>query len=364
MTANHKISTFAHNIGLYIAFFCIGLGLISIISSNWQEIPDIIKLAADFILLSGAAYCTYWGWSYNKAVVRESAVIFNAILIMASIGLIIQVYQLQIEPYYIILIWSFLTLPLIALTRKKILALVWIPLFIYAVSVFFIHHPIFHFLFRYLSISPIAVLIFINTIFVLIYLILKFWTAPKLPEFVLAYKFWLIVNFTFMVLQLDFLQRETFFYEIYYQLSNYHSLPDLPFYFQPYLITAVAIALIYGLSWKLRAGCLFTNILAISWIYGFFVPEGSLYGMLYTLAVLLVIGISGYKKGYIRQINTAGILAAIRIFIGYIQVFGTLLMTGIGLVASGILILIFIYGIKFLNRVTKSSIQEQSHEQK
>lgn len=39
--------------------FCIGLGILSLIASNWQEIPDSLKLSADILLLGLTAVGAY-----------------------------------------------------------------------------------------------------------------------------------------------------------------------------------------------------------------------------------------------------------------------------------------------------------------
>ena len=41
-----------------LAVFCIGLGILSLIASNWQEIPDSLKLSADILLLGLIVFTT------------------------------------------------------------------------------------------------------------------------------------------------------------------------------------------------------------------------------------------------------------------------------------------------------------------
>lgn len=63
-----KMSTLARSLGLYIAFFCIGLGLISVISSNWQQIPSAVKLTVTALLLALTAAGIYISWQTEQVL--------------------------------------------------------------------------------------------------------------------------------------------------------------------------------------------------------------------------------------------------------------------------------------------------------
>ena len=108
----------------------------------------------------------------------------------------------------------------------------------------------------------------------------------------------------------------------------------------------------------LKTGYLYAIIIGLTYLYALIAPvlaplSDDLPRFIYCLSVLLAMGIYGYQKRRPRLINTAALLAALRIFVGYIQVFGNLLTTGIGLIATGLLILVFIWGLRFIKRQTQ-----------
>ena len=72
-----KIDTLARSIGLYIAFFCIGLGLISVISSNWQDISEFAKLTAAAIILAVTAAGIFISRQKEKRTLSEALIIFD-----------------------------------------------------------------------------------------------------------------------------------------------------------------------------------------------------------------------------------------------------------------------------------------------
>lgn len=112
-----------------LAVFCIGLGILSLIASNWQEIPDSLKLSADILLLGLTAVGAYRFYNRGKWYF-EALVIGYATLILASIGLIGQVFQLQPVGLRAYLLWSVLVLPMALFSKKAVLPLVWIPVFV------------------------------------------------------------------------------------------------------------------------------------------------------------------------------------------------------------------------------------------
>ena len=94
-----KMGALARNLGLYIAFFCIGLGLISVISSNWQQIPSAVKLSVTALLLMLTPAAIYLSRRQDKFFLTEALIIFDAAFIMTAIGLLLQIYHLQYLPY-------------------------------------------------------------------------------------------------------------------------------------------------------------------------------------------------------------------------------------------------------------------------
>lgn len=64
-----------------------------------------------------------------------------------------------------------------------------------------------------------------------------------------------------------------------------------------------------------------------------------LWGAVLSLAMLGLVAVYAYKTGSIRLLNLATALSAFRFFAVYLQVFGSLLSTGVGLIISGFVLL-------------------------
>ena len=58
------------------------------------------------------------------------------------------------------------------------------------------------------------------------------------------------------------------------------------------------------------------------------------------MSILAEIIYFGFKQDCPKIVNAAGALAALRIFGVYLQVFGSLLTTGLGLISSGLVLLL------------------------
>jgi len=113
---------------LLLGVFLIALGVISVVAANWDGISDIIKLVADFMIMAAVAYGTFWAWKAQKNIWFEGGMLALFMLAGASIGLVGQVFQLNGSFASAGLLWSFMTLPLIMVTKRKLLPSLWVPL--------------------------------------------------------------------------------------------------------------------------------------------------------------------------------------------------------------------------------------------
>ncbi len=109
--------------------FVILLGLISIIASNWEKIPASAKIIADFTLFATIIIATYKAYDYGKKKTCEALLFAIFMMTGATIGLVAQIYQLSGSFSASCLAWSALTLPLVFLTKIKLVPLIWVPMF-------------------------------------------------------------------------------------------------------------------------------------------------------------------------------------------------------------------------------------------
>lgn len=53
---------------LILGAIIVGIGIISLIAANWDQIPDALKLVGNFTLLTGLAIATVHSWETKKAI--------------------------------------------------------------------------------------------------------------------------------------------------------------------------------------------------------------------------------------------------------------------------------------------------------
>ena len=116
---------------MLLGIFTVGLGIISLIASNWQDIGRTAKLATMLALLAGTGGLV-WHWqSQGKRAAAEKMLLGEFFLVGAGIGLIIQVFQLSGGKIYDPLaVWCLVAAPLLFVTGQKLVSYFWVPLFL------------------------------------------------------------------------------------------------------------------------------------------------------------------------------------------------------------------------------------------
>ena len=133
---------------LILGVLIIGIGLISIIAANWDQIPDVVKLSTNFILLITLAFITFKSWESEKSIRLEVLLFAFMIHILATIGLISQVFHTGGNLYQALLLWSLISFGVMLASRGLIVPLMWAGAFlfgiIYSAMVATELEPIFH----------------------------------------------------------------------------------------------------------------------------------------------------------------------------------------------------------------------------
>lgn len=120
-----------YRILMTLGIFTLGVGVISIVAANWQDISDMLKLAAMFILLLFVAGGTLYYLKQNKMKIAEKWALSEFLFSGASIGLIIQVFQLSGGKIYAPLgVWAAMTFSLLFVSKQKLISYFWMPLFL------------------------------------------------------------------------------------------------------------------------------------------------------------------------------------------------------------------------------------------
>lgn len=104
----------------------IGLGFVAVVAANWEEIPAGAKLAADLLLTGLCAAFVFVAWQRDREWPRELGALLLFGLVIGSIALIGQVYQLQSDSWQALVTWLALSTPFLALvTFSRLVGALW-----------------------------------------------------------------------------------------------------------------------------------------------------------------------------------------------------------------------------------------------
>ncbi|MDE0119113.1 MAG: DUF2157 domain-containing protein [Bdellovibrionales bacterium] len=117
---------------LIIAAVSAGLGILSLVASNWNFIPDAIKLTFYFLLMGFLAFAIIK--MKDNPPWFEALLALFLFLCMGGIGLIAQIYNLEGGGWRAFLLWSVITFGLMLFSQKQITTDIW--LFVFSFSFF------------------------------------------------------------------------------------------------------------------------------------------------------------------------------------------------------------------------------------
>ncbi len=352
----HNQPTFLYSM-LFLGIFCIGLGIISVISSNWEAIPATVKLLADFVLLVLSAWGIYLSYKAEKSLWTEVLLFFYALLILGSIGLTGQIFNLPSALYKALLFWSVLVFPLLLVSRRILLPVIWIPVFFTAFFLFCWEIPQIRYYADYLTNAfPALLEIIIMFALILIYSLMKYFVPKHFENIIRAMGVWVGIILAGEVILLDIASFGIFHSKIFISSSFFASIS---LKLMVWGGISLAVAALYVVSSYYKVCGLSVRALAIIFLYTLIaqlLPESEtafeIWGALLSLTILSLLGRYACKINSGRMFNLVTALIAFRIFIIYLQVFGSLLTTGVGLIISGTVLLLIMLGwIKFRYRL-------------
>lgn len=330
-----------------LSIFAILVGVLSIIASNWQDIPGMVKIVVhvgiNIIVGSFAVFADRRG----KDIWREGATLALFGLTFTLIVLIGQVYQMTGSLPNAMILW------VVATT-----AFVWQMAKTHAVNAIWVlvtSAALMSYLFQYLEKSS-DIVQFYGTLGMSVYLPLIFvWLGTSN-----------ILNAIKPVLK-DILVRLG---SVWLLVGASAGLAFWGYGFNKYfndcfVIMAVGLSgmvahAMYHNFYKdnetLKIGALFVAISFCLMCFSGFIPGGPVpvLSALLFIGYWVFIGWIGQKLDIQRLVSISIFIIAIRIFAVYIELFGTLLTTGFGLIASGLIMLGLIYAARKMNvRLTK-----------
>lgn len=121
------------NVFLFLGVFAIGCGVCALIAANWQDIPDAVKLNGIYLLMAGLVVAAERMQKTNSAAF-EAILFFYMLMLFAAIGLNGQVFHLVSDSWKAFMFWSFLAFPLLFLTKKVPFGYAWGVIFLCSLS--------------------------------------------------------------------------------------------------------------------------------------------------------------------------------------------------------------------------------------
>lgn len=312
---------------VFVSILFIGFGTISIIAANWDAIHYTIKLIADFILLGACCYGVYYTYGKEKKIYFEALLFLFALLCLASIGLIAQIYQLQSDGPIAFLLWSSMMLPLTFFSKKVIFPFIALTTFFFS-SAYYLDSYIYDLFMKWY----VGVYITFSLLLIIAYQSMKLFIPDKAIGFCKCIKFYLI---TFLVI-------ETFCadFDMYSFFGLYTGQYVKEFAVLLFVILSLT-AITYFLGY-LNKNNFFLPITISFIILASFIPLG----FVVSIGVLSVLAYYAYNQKQVKLLNFAIFTIAARVFILYSKIFASLMTNGFGFIISGCVLLLLVFGWK------------------
>lgn len=317
--------------------FTIGVGLISLIAANWGDIPRLVKLLAMLGLFGVNAYGLLRAQGRQHRWIIDALALGYFALTLASIALVGQTYQLAGEAYQALLLWVAVGSPALWLAKGAFAAIVFLGALAGTCAVSF--DPLVDLLghdhhaailvraglgsaaaFGPLLVASLMPLQRVRPVFAATYERLG-WGVFVLAASCGVHTWYLSID-TNDVRDAWVGARAV---SVFVALS---------------LWRVQGLASRAHTEWLLPARVLIGVASAVTGL-GVLVPHApaALVGALGFVAVWALVAWCGYRAHVMRIVNLATAVIAARAFIVYIEVMGSMLVTGAGLIVSGVLLL-------------------------
>lgn len=315
----------------------IGIGIISLIASNWEDIPGTVKLLVDLLVLVGIAVGIIVAEKHNKPILFDMLAVLFVFLCIASIGLISQVYHTGGELYQALIMWSVITFPLCGLGKKMFLPYLWVTGVVTLCLVWCFSDD------SWWSGDAMYFLPFLVIPFLCLIAGLLFRWMASLKRFSSVFYIAGVLSFIYAVVMTDVIL--TCDADEIFDIGWPEHIPLMVIVSIAYFLLAFASGFRKKEKWVIVATSLFTLCV---WLLPKLFWPGSSYdfedyglflGPLYSVIALCLLAIFFSIKGYKRLFHLTTLSTGIRFLIVYFEVLENLAFTGIGLVVSGLIIL-------------------------
>lgn len=345
--------------GLYgTGAFSVLVGILAIVASNWQIIPAETKLIVHLLINVGAAYGVYQFDIHNKRLLRELFIFGFMGLTLTLIALTGQVFHLNGSIASALVLWMVLTTPFVlTFGHTKISLFPWIISFVTAISAVMYEYI-------YPSLSDTAQLVVSVGIWTMLPVIFVQSSAAvqklKRPE---------LQNLLFYMGIAGAAIIANICCQLWY-VDLEDSLGIQILVLGSFALTAMLISM-------MRFPTEFTVVQDIKntrlFLWGslgasaipFALPgvESDILGAATFIGYWIFLGYIGQITGRQNLVSLAITVIALRIYVIYLEVFGTLLQSGFGLIFSGLLLMGMVAGIRYTKNVlTIGKLEGDDHE--
>lgn len=316
------------NTFLTLGVSIISLGILAFIAANWENISGNVKLIIDFMILSGAAWYIYYLSNKEKIILRDRMIVFFQLMILVSIGLISQVFHTSGKLYEALFLWIGITLPIVLHAQNKF------PSHILFIAVYGSTFIFFIDIFDMYKRSVVFVVqLLIPITFLLIGILINIFKMKSIQRFGLSSIFWGTLSIMLGTFGLHFLEPFD---------------ADSKFYSVSILYFSVSSLILSFLIFKIKkVSSIFVLLIAILYLGIYLLrvngKSTDFFDALFFIFIWIFIGLLFLNLRYNRIFELSIVVVGLRFLVVYFQIFDSLLMTSLGLVLSGFLILLVVY---------------------
>ena len=344
---------------LWVGSFTILIGILSIVAANWQVIPPYAKVIVHLMFNAGMAAGVYIADKRGKELVREFCLVGLLGLSLTIIGLVGQVFQLNGSIAGALMLWAIITSPaMLVYGKTKISLLPWIASFIAGIV-----GAMIEFVYPGLNndqgmVVTVGFYSFLPMLFILFARYSDGLNRPMLQKIMTITGVVAIILGANLACQLWY-TGDTF--------------DDVLYYFFTVLLLATAAAganfvKVYGdfktEELKQNVKLLLVGSFAASALSFMFLGVESSFLAAATFAVYwLYLGVVFQRMNMHGLVSLSLVMVAGRIYVVYLEVFGSLLQTGVGLIISGALLMGMAVAVHRLGKTLRTKqIMGGSHD--
>jgi uncharacterized membrane protein len=307
------------------------MGVVSLIAANWEHIPSSVKLGVDFIVLASVGYLSWDAYSKEKWLLYELLLLSQMGLVLASIGLIAQIYHLDGALYETGYFWCSITLGLALMARQRFVPWIWVTAFFVSTALFVFDSTLVREVFKN---NELLLPMILSLGFLSIAVVLR--RLQNLAHFIWSWRFYTLFTFLFALIAVELEgvleSAPKVFSNLYFAGYGFAWINLLGAWFakeysrvQKVLVSGILVFFVAVFHIRFLG---FSSELARELVHG-----------IATIVSLFLVGIFAISLPERRMFYAVLALIGARVFGIYLQAFGGLTNTGLGLILSGLLVI-------------------------